>query len=370
MLAVDTKPKMILSLTGVRGVGALWVVLYHVQSGAVSGGYLSADQTWGPLRYGWSGVDLFFLLSGFMLMHAHARDFQSLTRAGIWKFAVSRAFRIYPLSTATLLLIALLVVLYPAFAANFRSLEPGNLSLKSFVATLFLATRWFPLRGDWNQPTWSLSVELVGYALFPMLAFAFIRVRSCRWALLAVAFCIAAVIVKQVAGDALGINHMTLGSSLVRMAGYFTAGVGLKQLAHLATRHAVIRGMAALSVAAVVMIIMLSFVPRGGGLMPIAFALLIFALYFQQGIVDRALSSNLAVFLGKISFPLYLIHEMPIQAFNFYARAVDLAPQSYAAWGLLLVVLIFAAALVLHRTIERPAHKFARLLGEVDARNR
>ena len=47
------------------------------------------------------------------------------------------------------------------------------------MRTLTLTTRWFlPFDGDWNQPTWSLSVELLGYLAFPLLAFAAVRLRN------------------------------------------------------------------------------------------------------------------------------------------------------------------------------------------------
>jgi len=74
------------SLTGVRGIAALWVVLFHLQQFAGEFG-LEAVKGLPGLRSGWAGVDLFFVLSGFILMLVHERDFPRLSWTPVVRFA-------------------------------------------------------------------------------------------------------------------------------------------------------------------------------------------------------------------------------------------------------------------------------------------
>lgn len=142
----------------------MWVLLFHVQSFA--NGYGAPWLKSVPLLAdGWVGVDLFFVLSGFILMFVHEADFGQLRGRVVVHFAALRFFRIYPLATAVLILIALLVLADAGFAVWYRKThDPADLTAMAFLRTLLLATRWYPpFVGDWNQPVWSLSVEIIGY---------------------------------------------------------------------------------------------------------------------------------------------------------------------------------------------------------------
>jgi peptidoglycan/LPS O-acetylase OafA/YrhL len=144
-------------------VAAVWVLLFHVCDVAkiIGAGWIAKV---GVLTAGWVGVDLFFVLSGFVLMWSHGSDFAQLTSAEVNRFAVARVLRVYPLSLTVLALIAVIVWTDPSFAEWYRSQRAANLSTSSFVRTALLATRWVNGDGgEWNEPVWSLSVELVGY---------------------------------------------------------------------------------------------------------------------------------------------------------------------------------------------------------------
>src|SRR4051794_24814627 len=73
------------SLTGIRGVAALWVFLTHYQ--AVMAAYLHSPEINDNafLYNGFRGVDLFFVLSGFILMHVHGEDFRTFREDSFWK---------------------------------------------------------------------------------------------------------------------------------------------------------------------------------------------------------------------------------------------------------------------------------------------
>lgn len=165
-------------LTGIRGFAAFWVMLYHVQEIATRYHYVEGNQVPEMIKSGWIGVDLFFVLSGFMLMHSYGERFREIKFELLSEFAVSRFLRVYPLSLATLILVGVLVLVYPSFAREYQAAVPGNLSPAAFALTALLATRWIEHSGEWNEPVWSLSVQILGYAAFPFLAYLAGRTRS------------------------------------------------------------------------------------------------------------------------------------------------------------------------------------------------
>lgn len=89
-----TLPRNMPALTGVRGIAALWVLLFHLSIELGIGG----PQWLRPIpASGWIGVDLFFLLSGFVLMHSHHADFhQSPTLNALSFFQGALSSRLPP----------------------------------------------------------------------------------------------------------------------------------------------------------------------------------------------------------------------------------------------------------------------------------
>ena len=348
------RPFPLPALTGIRGIAALWVVAFHVERAIVKSGFSMHL----PFDAGWTGVDLFFILSGFMLMHAHAHQFRAFSKHNIGQFAISRFLRVYPLSAVVLILILILVLLAPDFATHYARARSGNLSLQSFGLTLLLATRWLPHSGEWNEPVWSLSAEIVGYAAFPLLAFAAGRVRSFRICVLIAITCFTAVLMRQAMTHKLGYNDMSLSGSLFRMGGYFAGGIFLRRAA--ATRTFTRRTLSSVAICAIIGIVVLAQFSQTYGFLPLTFGLLIFALIEKGGLVAALLSTRPVMFLGRISFPLYLIHSMPILAFSFYAALYHFTNVTYLIGLVLLIAALLLLSLALHACVERPLHMLAR----------
>src|SRR6185437_8778005 len=78
------------SLTGLRGVAALWVAAYH------GVGSLFALALANLLGSGWLAVDLFFVLSGFIMCHVHLADFAVPSWSAAVRFLKLRIARVYP----------------------------------------------------------------------------------------------------------------------------------------------------------------------------------------------------------------------------------------------------------------------------------
>jgi peptidoglycan/LPS O-acetylase OafA/YrhL len=347
------------SLTGVRGVAALWVYLYHVTNAGFGLG-LPGLALFPMSRFGWAGVDLFFALSGFVLMHAHGADLAHPSRARLMRFFKLRIARVYPLSLAALAFVALLVLIDPAFAAWFRAQAPGNLSATAFLKTALLGTRWgLPGHGDWNEPVWSLSAELVGYAAFPVLAWVLVRAKG-FWAPVAVAvLSLALLLAFQVATHQTADNFYDLRSALIRMGCGLTSGAALA-MAFARAPAWTARAATPLSLAALVLIAAGGVRPDLAWTAPTGFSLLVFSLAFQRGPINALLASEPIHALGRISFPLYLIHAMPLMALSFWGIDDEPAPALAAAALAGLVVATLSLAALLHIWFERPAQAWGR----------
>jgi len=172
----DQSRQYVASLTGLRGIAALFVFVFHYDffnpgirldlSIPVIGYALQF-----PLGFGFAGVDLFFVLSGFLLALPFARS--SLTRSPqppLTQYYKRRLLRVFPAYYAQLGIILI-------FGAWFITWQP--LSGTSLLAHLFMFFNigWDPVRpmvGIW----WTLPVELSFYLLLPLIAF---FMRPGRW---------------------------------------------------------------------------------------------------------------------------------------------------------------------------------------------
>ena len=159
-------------LDGLRGLAILMVVVFHYisQEGAApTGGVTHYLQRLGIL--GWSGVDLFFVLSGFLiggiLMDARASAFYYRT------FCARRFFRIIPIYylwvTAYIALIGIAGARIQALS-NSGVAPPSGLPVYSYYLFLqnFQASGFAGLVGAWLGHLWSLAVEEQFYLIAPL----------------------------------------------------------------------------------------------------------------------------------------------------------------------------------------------------------
>lgn len=91
---IEAKQRSLWSLTGIRGVAAIWVVVFHLGQGTPNFSIVPGLYSYSLVFNGFRGVDLFFILSGFIMMHAHAKDFEHVELESVRRFALLRLFRI------------------------------------------------------------------------------------------------------------------------------------------------------------------------------------------------------------------------------------------------------------------------------------
>ncbi len=159
--------------TGLRGIAACLVLLGHVRTPV---GLTLDFAVVDPLaKFGIFGVDIFFVLSGYILCHVYA-DRLTSDQGIVWEFFAARFARIYPLHVVTLFL---MLGAYSASALiGVAPTETSGYSLKAVVLSLLLVDEWFGVVAP-NPSSWSISVEFANYLYFPFVIPALAPLR--RW---------------------------------------------------------------------------------------------------------------------------------------------------------------------------------------------
>ena len=160
------------SLTALRGLAALWVVLFHYT--ALYFPRLDITSHSSLIGKGYLAVDLFFMLSGFVMTHVYYRAFCQSVKENYRSFLVARIARLYPLHlvvlvsfVATALLVQLLA--YASTGSAERIPLTGSRSVAAAVANIFMLQGLSAEHLSWNFPSWSISVEFMAYLAFPLI---------------------------------------------------------------------------------------------------------------------------------------------------------------------------------------------------------
>lgn len=165
-------------LDGLRGIAAAGVAVHHIFYHFAPWQF-PAEPFASFFRWlnesGWTLVDLFFVLSGFVFAHVYVPGDSLKSRTGMAEFWVARVARLYPLHIAMLVLVALFV----------RD-NPANTSM-AFVAHLFMMQAFMPpVAGTFVKAAWSISIEMVCYLIFSLAARG--SQRALMWICLVLAF--------------------------------------------------------------------------------------------------------------------------------------------------------------------------------------
>lgn len=300
------------SLDGLRGVAVIGVLLFH--AGHLSGGFL--------------GVDLFFVLSGFLITRVLLPDAVAGRRVRLGHFYARRLRRLAP---ALLLVVAVVGVASPFL------FEPEALSQirESGIATLFYSANWHALATNndyWTalsgsnpfEHTWSLAIEEQIYLVWPLVLLLLLRLMS--WVRPKVVILFAACTGASVAlvslvanyqpgGDTARVYYGTDTRAFAVMAGAVVAVVASSPRGHAAFAS---RRMGVASAAAGAGLVLAWITVEGTdsslyrGLLPLlgVAASVVVGNVAATGAtwVSRGLALRPLVYLGTISYGLYLWH--------------------------------------------------------------
>lgn len=339
-----------------RGVAALMVVVHHAEAEAL---LLAARQGAAFHPSGllpWvAGVDVFFVISGFIIVHA-ARPLYGVP--GGWRrFLAHRIARLVPLYWLASALYLGIVLVAPNLLSNAgRGLaEPG------FVVASFLF--WPVLDPEGRaQPLyslgWTLQCEMAFYLLFA-LALAMGQGRRGAFAVVACALCL------------LGAVHL-LAPDLPMPLAFWAAPIGLEFVLGAAIGVARAEGLRLSilprSVLALAGLSLLAVAPEPDALTrPLVFgvpAMLLVAaagLGAPDGEETGGLIRRLMIRLGDASYAIYLVHPFVLRAARAAVAGLPLSVPPSAAMALM-IALAAAAGVLVHRTIERPLVRRARAL--------
>lgn len=340
-------PAKIDALTGLRFFAALAIVLHHL-----SGVMFVKPGAFGTLALA-QGVSFFFVLSGFVLQHAYREKVQAL---GWARFFGLRFARLWPVHVAVIAIIAML-------GAEIRW---GDL-----IPQLLLVQAWRGELGDVyaiSGPAWSISVELFFYAVFPFLCGPAAKRPLLLIAAVAGFTAIYLAVLTLAHDSGANVNAFARVNPLARVM-EFVLGVTAYEFARRwRTPKGTIAELAVLALAWIAFVKISNYTAihhhtpfedwfRLAGSAPI-FALAIVVLARQRGLISQALSWRPLVYLGDVSFALYLVHHPIIVYFEHHplAGVPELVQIVLFAGGLL------AISAALYQFVERPTMAQARRL--------
>jgi peptidoglycan/LPS O-acetylase OafA/YrhL len=345
-------PQNLKPLTALRFFAAMWVVSYHFWPN------ISATMP-SVVGKGYLGVELFFVLSGFILSHVYLEKFRDKRfnyRAFLW----ARLARIYPLHIAIIVGLALLMLGLAALG-----IHAGDKLLiwSSLPAQLTLTQAWgLSPHGGWNHPSWSISAEWFAYVSFPLFALA----ASALWNRPRTAISLAAgllaalyIVFPKVAGFSL--TNATILWGALRIVPCFALGCAI----WLAWRSDVVASKRmALLISGVSLCILVG--STAAGLPDYVSVLACAGLILGLGAAARhgssILSHSILVYLGEVSFAVYmvcipwqLVYSQGLQK----VAHIDPDHMSLPLW-LVMFAGVVPAAMLLHHLVERPAREWMR----------
>ena len=344
-----TGPEHLHALTGIRGLAAWFVVLYHIRLSLTA---LLPDWSIAVLAKGYLAVDLFFMLSGFVLWYNYAGRFREHGLFFAGPFMWRRIARVWPLHAIVLLAMV-------AFAAVQVWIGRGNPAFPFAELPLhfLLVQNWgFTRLLAWNDPAWSISTELGAYVVFPLAVCAvrWHRVPAAAIVALGAALLLALYHIFAINGhDRLGQDIPRLGPA--RCFIEFALGNLLcllwqrwRDFPHTAV-------LASFACAAAIASGVLLRLPETA-FVPAALAAGLLALAFDRGRISRGLGGGFILYLGKISYSTYLAHFFAFILFKLLF--VDTTMQIGWAGLAGFLALMFAVSAGLYHGVEKPAQRW------------
>jgi peptidoglycan/LPS O-acetylase OafA/YrhL len=334
-------------IDGLRALAVALVVIFHAKIGLVPGGFV--------------GVDVFFVISGYLIASIIAHDLAE-GKFSLAQFYARRARRILP---------ALIVVVLASTIAAVCLIEfPQDLGVfaqSARAALLFYSNIFFSRTGGYfqaaaeTQPllhTWSLGVEEQFYLVAPLLLAPFIRSSRLRsWAIFGAVW-VFFLWLSEHGVERSGVKafYWPHVRAFELMIGVAIASPLMKPLS------ARLRGLASFAGAGFILLASVAFTsgtkfPGFAALLPtVGAALIIWSGQCGESLIGRVLSAPSLVFLGKISYPFYLWH-WPIFVFAGFLPT----PLDSPADRMALIVLALLCATATYYLVELPIRRRVRV---------
>ncbi|GAB3800525.1 acyltransferase [Spirosoma humi] len=302
----STKPHFAI-LDGLRGVAALAIVIFHFMEWV----YPDASQNF--IAHGFLAVDFFFCLSGFVIGYAYD---DRIRQVGLAAFFTMRLIRLHPLVLFGSV-VGLLGYLFDPFAA-----QPGLVDRATLLLTFLCSICLIPLPilkerafnlFSFNAPAWSLFWEYVANIIYALVLYRVSRrYLSILIVLAAVTLCLVSYRAGNLLGGWTGSNFWDGGA---RIAYSFLVGLFIYRANWILKNNLGFLGISVLLVLAFLMPY-----TRWNWLTEPLIVLVYFPVLIAAGAgatLSRGLE-KLCVFLGKLSYPLYMTHYGAMWIFGSY----------------------------------------------------
>lgn len=330
-------PAYVPEIDGLRAIAVMAVILFHLQVGALSGGF--------------AGVDVFFVISGYLITGGLSRELAESGSLSLSRFYLRRARRLLPALYVTLFASAIAAVVllsHHRLMAFGASLVSAALSISNIH--FYLGSGYFDAASDYKPllHTWSLGVEEQFYLLWPLLL---LVTRTGRWfRLLAVVLFLLALGLAEWLSHAapaaafflapFRIHEFVIGALLATSVGPCAKGAGKADAA-------LVVGLALIAVAIFGFGARTAF-PGLNALVPCLGA----ALVLWAGAASRwawLLNNPVSVYLGRTSYSTYLVH-WPLVVFLRVAKGRE---HFTVKEQVILLAVTLVLGHLLHRLVEQ-----------------
>lgn len=325
----DSKPHYEV-LNGLRGVAAIIVVIFHIFE-AFATSHL--DQR---INHGYLAVDFFFILSGFVVAYAYDDRWKQMKMRDFFK---RRIIRLHPMVVMGSVIGAVLFYVQVSNVWDVSKISLMTLLLATLLSALLIpATPGTEIRGlgemfPLNGPSWSLLFEYIGNILYAL----FLRRLPTRLLSLFVLIAGVGLAYFAIAGP---LGDICVGYSLTttefrggifRLLFSFSAGLLLFRL----FKPVHVKG--SFWIGAFVLIVLLSMPRVGGaehlwmnGLYDTICSIIVFPVIVYLGASEKNIGTFLTracMFLGDLSYPLYMVHYPFIYWYYAWVKNHDLTFQ-------------------------------------------
>jgi peptidoglycan/LPS O-acetylase OafA/YrhL len=324
-------------------------------------------------------VDLFFIMSGFIILHVYKDDFAlRISGKSLKKYFVARFARIYPLHFFAMLLLVTGVILFSPHGTY-----PNPIENPSAIPTGFLLLHSYYIHPiyTWNIPSWSISAEWAAYLLFPFLAL-FLSKRKLSALIVFVIFIIAAYVSimyflprKNYMYPSIPVPHnlnTTYDYGFLRgIAGFMTGMLVYKLYQWSSQKNILHKDMFALAI--ILLVVLALHFAVSDAYCIILFAALVLGFALNDSYLHACCNNRFAQYVGKISYSIYMMQIFLQEPFSkglrlpgvvgFGRGKMNIEFVSGLGYFLIYLVLLLAISSITYYTIEQPCRKWINRVG-------
>lgn len=363
------------TLTCLRFLLAIWVILFHL-SAAGAPLFLTVSAlpvvVRGLINTGYLAVELFFVLSGFLLGLRYSGT--NWTLPTIRKYVLGRIGKIYPVHCLGLLML----VPFSLYSVA-RSATSGIDTFFSYCLASLLIQAWVPSKALVpNPPAWSLAVEVACYALFPILLRVHKRAASAlvelllAWGATIVPFIIIRFVLAAPFADISAASHPTDIDSVAKVILYnpifhvaeFYAGIAMTNLWQSSPepRFTRLAPTALFLLCGVELCIIVKFIDsiplallHNGLLLPLHCGLIL--LLAKIDLIGSSFPLRVLLLLGRSSYSLYILQVPAALWLRSTTKMVFGGTPTGALWSTCYLFIVVGLSILVYHWFEEPVRK-------------